>query len=180
MPEDDVQNPGLGGGGEPTEPTEPTAPTEPAAPSGDPLDDIIDEKARAEAKRDRAIARRKAPPQAPAPAPSQPVYASANDLALIVTNQAKAMVSAEVQENWDELIKIELGGYNPKDAQSIAQNMSERLAIYRTRQQEKENPTKDLISTPGIRGSQGKAPAPTKSAIPRPMSVDEQAAKLYG
>lgn len=145
------------GAGEAAEPTEPAQPE----PHGDPLDDIQDEKARAEAKRDRAIARRQAkkePEPTPSPALSQDV-AKKDDLAVIVTNQAKQLVSPEVREVWDELIKIPLGGANPMDAHSIAENMADRLVIYKTKQTTKDNPTKDLTSSPGIRGATGTAPS---------------------
>src|SRR3990167_1700776 len=152
MSEEDVQTPGLEGAGEAVEPKEPETP-EPS----DPLDAIKDPVARAEAKKARAIVRRNARDEKPEPpAPSQPV-ASREDLAVIVTNQAKELVSPEIREHWEELSKIPLEGYNPMDARSIADNMADRLVILKTKQA-KPNPAKDLATSPGIRGSTGEAP----------------------
>lgn len=188
MPEDDVQNPGEGGEGESLEPTEPeTTPEgqpegEDREPSDDPLDDIKDPKARAEAKRDRAIARRKAgKDETPnPPAPSQPSYVTKDDLSVFVTSQAKQLASDEVREHWDELMSIDLGGYDARDPQSIAQNMSDRLVIYKSRQVSKVD-TRSL-TTSTARGSAGKTPHKTdsKPIVPRIKNVDEQAKELYG
>ncbi len=180
MPEDDVQNPALGGAAEATEGTgTETTPD----PSSDPLDAIQDPAAREEAKKHRAIARRleKKPelqtPTAPLPATN---VATKEDLGVLVTNQAKELSSAEVQEHWDALMSIPLEGYNALDARSIAQNMAERLAIFKTRQAA-PNPAKDLSTSSGERGTSGKAPETKKgSNIPRPLSVDDQAERLYG
>jgi len=186
------QNPGQGGAGEataptepqvpavePTTPTEPTVPAvEPANPSGDPLDDIRDPVARDEAKAHRAIARRKAEPPV-TPAPSQVPSPVSSDKT--VTFLAKNQVSAEVKEHWDELLTIPLSGYDASDPESIAQNMTERLAILKLRPQS-GNPVRDLTADTGTRGrAPGVPPAPAKkSAIPRPLDVDAQAKQIYG
>lgn len=182
MPTDD-QNPGLGGAGEAVDTTEPQEPQTPQEPSSDPLDAIQDPVAREEAKKHRAIARRleKKPelqtPTAPLPATN---VATKEDLGVLVTNQAKELSSAEVREHWDALLSIPLEGYNALDARSIAQNMSERLAIFKTRQAAPD-PAKDLATSSGERGTSGKAPETKKgSNIPRPLSVDDQAERLYG
>lgn len=136
---------------------------------GDPLDEIQDiEELRGRAKalaaenvkKDKILERNRKPkdPQAPA-APSQPVtVASKEDLAVIVTNQAKELALPEVREHWDELSKIPLEGFNPMNARSIADNMADRLVIFKAKQASKDNPTKELTSSPGIRGSSGEAP----------------------
>lgn len=187
----DNQNPGeggAGGAGEPTEPQAPAAPApvqepakEPKEPSkGDPLDDIQDLEARAEAKAHRAIARRKTgdeTPPASAAAPSQPVE---HVPPKTVQYLAKQAVSDEVREKWDELMTIPLAGYDATDPESIAKNMTERLAIYKARQPN-DNPTRDLTAEPGIRGRSGGIKSPTeKRPIPRPLDADAQAALAYG
>lgn len=146
MTEEVVQTPGQESAGEAVEPKVET-------PSGDPLDDIKDEAARAEAKKHRAIARREAkqePAPAPAPVPS-------GDSGLTTKAVAKTLVSAEVKENWDALMEIPLGGFNANDPESIAQNMTERLAILKARPT-KDDPAKDITATPGIRGTSGPTP----------------------
>lgn len=179
MSEEQDPTQGQEGAGEAVEPTDVTPSQEPT-PSSDPLDDIKDPVAREEAKKFRAIARRaekKADPAPTAPLPAN--VATTDQLAVLVTNQAKDLVSAEVRENWDELIKIPLDGYNHLDARSIAQNMSERLAILKERQA-KPNPAKDLSTSSGERGTSGKTPEVKKSVFPRPLDVDAQAELLYG
>lgn len=184
MPEDVIQNPELGGAGEAIDTTEVPVSGESQTPtdagtSGDPLDDIQDPEARAEAKKFRAIARRNADrPEAPkAPqAPSQP----AAGVAKLVTFNAKQLVSDEVKANWDELQSIPLGGYDANDPESIAQNMTDRLAILKAKPQ-KQNGARDLVAQPGIQGRTGTQPASEqKPMFPRALDVDAQAEKLYG
>lgn len=183
MPEEDVQNPASGGAGEATDTTAPQVvpeaptPETPKEPSDDPLDEISDPVARAEAKKFRAIARRQEKPEAPAQAPSKPVAPVADKT---VTFMAKSIVSAEVKEHWDELMSIPLSGYDASDPESIAQNMTDRLAILRSRPA-KQNPAKDLSTSTVVNAKSGTAPAAeTKTVFPRPLDVDAQAERLYG
>jgi hypothetical protein len=165
MTEDDVQTPGTEGAGEATDTTEEKQET--ADTQSDPLDDIQDPVARADAKAARAIARRSIKkddkegknekPEASAPAPSQSV-ASKEELAVVVTNQAFELASPEVKEHWNDLLAIPLGGFNPMDARSIAANMAERLVILKAKPS-KDNPTKEITSSPGIRGTTGTPPS---------------------
>lgn len=164
------------GAGEATEPTAPVPEATPEPATADPLDDIKDEAARAEAKKHRAIARRAdkgAVPQAPAPAPSQ----KDDVLAKVVTNQAKELVSDEVRDNWDELVKIPLQGFDPMDARSIARNMQQRLVIFKA-EQKPETGAEKLTQTPGIRGASPR-PQDVKKPIPRLKDADAMAAELY-
>lgn len=194
MSKEEVQNPASGGAGEAIEPTEPQAPAaepttpqeppapaaEPANPSGDPLDDIRDPVARAEAKKYRAIARRKDEPAPSAPpAPSQPAAPAADKT---VTFLAKQAVSDEVREHWDELLSIPLAGYDATDPASIAANMTARLAVFKAQPQKPANPARDLAADTGTRGrtTGGTPPTEKKSAIPRPLDVDAKAKQLYG
>lgn len=111
----------------------------------DPLDDIKDPKARAEAKAHRAIARRKAKErnddegedeEDPTPVDTSK-YATKEDLKKIATNDAKKLVPEHIKNLWSELAAIPLGGFDPLDAESIAANMSDRFDIY-----VKKNPDK--------------------------------------
>lgn len=157
------------------------APDPTPSPSGDPLDDIRDEAVRAEAKRMRAVFQAQgrvsrkapeAPAPAPAPAPSQPTEAG-----YVATTVAKTLVSEEVKANWNELLNIPLAGYNALDPESIAANMTARLAVYKATQKP-GNPAKDLTTTQAL-GTPGSAPEAKKS-IMRPLSFEEQAERLYG
>lgn len=156
----DDQNPGEGGAGEAVEPTEPIAPKEPA-PSDDPLDDIKDPTARAEAKKFRAIARRNAKDTEQPPVQE---FAKKDEIAKLVTDRAKDLVSEEARELWDELSKIPLGGFDPLDARSIANNMEKRLTLHKASNPSKaDNPAKDLATTPqGVKGATG-ATVPTQA-----------------
>lgn len=182
MPEEVVQNPGQGGAGEAAEPTAPAAPTTPETPAKpDPLDEISDPVAREEAKKHRAIARRheKKGDEPETPATPAPQYARQEDVALVVTNQAKALVSEEIREAWDELMKIPLGGANPLDAESIAANMQQRFVLYKG-SQTTPNPAVDLSRNAGAQpGTPGKSPAPAKPTF-KPMDIDSVADQLYG
>jgi hypothetical protein len=178
MTEEQVLTPGEEGAGEAAAPTVPAAEVTPTpAPNADPLDDIKDEAARAEAKKFRAIARRQ-DKQIAVPSEPTPIAPSQDALAKVVTNQAKQLVSDEVRDNWDELSKIPLQGFDPMDAQSIAKNMAQRLAIFKS-EQKPESGAEKLSQSPGIRGASPAAPS-VKKLIPRLRDVDAIAADLYG
>lgn len=185
MPEDE-KNPNGGEVQEPAaEPKE--SPSETVeAPHGDPLDEIQDPDAlRAEAKKFRGIAQRGKPvakvekPAQQPPAQQPQTFATKESLAVIVTNQAKQLVSDEVREHWDELMKIDLQGYDSMDASSIAQNMSERLTILKERKPQTEA-QHGLDVSPGVRGATGKPIEAKPKVIPRMRGIDEQAEQLYG
>lgn len=128
--------------------------------SDDPLDDIKDPKARADAKKARAIHNRHKDGETiePPKAPTQD-FVKKDDLAVLVTTQAKQLVTEEIRDNWDELSKIPLGGFNALDAHSIAKNMAERLVIFKSKKKEVvADPTRELSTISGTRG--GQAPAP--------------------
>lgn len=144
------------------------------SPASDPLDAIEDEDARNLAKRERAIAVRRAKkaaqPAAPEPVPAKaeepkPVsdpsnYATKDDLKVLATNEAKKLVAPEVLEAWDELTKVPLGGFDPMDASSIAANMQQRFILHSNG---KGADAPDLIGSPagpkeGGGGGHKKAP----------------------
>lgn len=85
----DDPNQGQGGAGGAVEPTAPVVTPE---PNGDPLDDIKDPVARAEAKKFRAIARRQDGKDDTPPAPTPEKFASKDDLAILVTEIGRAHV----------------------------------------------------------------------------------------
>lgn len=130
-------------------------------------------------KKDKILERNRKKQEKPA-TPEPQNFVKPEDLAIVVTNQARELVSDEVREHWDDLLKIPLSGYDSKDARSIAQNMSERLAIYKARTTDKSNSGKDLRTSSGVRGSVGKTPETKAHTIPKFLSADDQAKQLYG
>lgn|SRR3990167_620228 len=153
--------------GEATEPKEPKV--IPKEPNSDPLDAIEDETVRAEMKRLRAIDQRQKnkPKESPKPTPAPlQEFIKKDELAGLVTSRAKEMVSDEVREHWDELLEIPLGGYNALDPDSIAKNMTQRLAILKVEPEKKPDPIKEIIATPGIRGGSGLPPKKGEKELP--------------
>lgn len=131
----------------------------------DPLDVIEDEQLRAELKRDRAIRRRlfkqgkidadgnpieqsNAPVATPEPA--NPA-ATKDDLKLMTLNAARKAVPQEVQDVWDDLKTVPLGGFDPLDVDSVATNMIKRYNLYRMdNPADPENPAAPLSTSPRI------------------------------
>ena len=177
MSEKDDQNPGGEGGDEGTVIPKSPVVTPPEA-SSDPLDAIVDEKARNEAKAHRAIARRAAKKQESADdddaeddEPVSSVYATKDDLKKLATNDAKKLVPEHVREAWDELVAIPLGGFDAMDAESIAQNMQKRFNLYLIDNPDKApDPANDFTTTPhmpvGTGGGAGKPKAPVAKPLP--------------
>lgn len=150
----------------------------PPETSSDPLDAIVDEKARNEAKAHRAIARRAAKREESADEeddaeddqPDSSVYATKEDLKKLATNDAKKLVPEHVKDVWDELVAIPLGGFDAMDAESIAQNMQKRFNLYLMENPDKApDPANDFTVTPhmpvGTSGGQSKL----KAAPVRPL-----------
>jgi hypothetical protein len=129
---------------------------------GDPLDLLSDpEEIRAEAKKFRSIAQRKAKPIVEKKIETQQIvqtsdFVRRSDLERGATNKAKQLVGSEIAAEYDELIKIPLGGYDPLDAESIALNLKERYAILKARKpsEEKKNEgVNELSSTNVVTGT---------------------------
>lgn len=178
--------------GEATDPKEPKLDDdgnaiveEPKEPNSDPLDAIEDEELRNDMKRLRAIDQRakKKAKEAEAPQPKEEEeetppasnYATKDDLKLLATNDAKKMVAPEVKELWDELTKIPLGGYDPLDSESIAENMKKRYNLYLIENPaDGDDPTKDLTTSPNTPpSSKGNDPKPKKKVSKDPPGYKE-------
>jgi len=173
------QNPDLenGNGGEPVAPSEAdAAKAAEAAANSDPLDAITDEQVRADAKRDRAIAQRVAkreveektePTKEPEAEPTSSKFVTKDDLNRMATIEAKKQVAPEIKEVWDELTKIQLGGFDPMDADSIVANMQQRYTLYRIDNPvEGEDPAKVFETTNHVPTSGGEKKEPSKKAAP--------------
>ena len=131
----------------------------------DPLDEITDtEELRNEAKKFRAISKRKSEPKKEEPKPkpnpepkNDEDVVKKSDLARIATQEAKEMVGEEIAEVWDDLLNIPLGGFDPLNPKSIAANLKERFAILKSRTKPKEQKadTTAITSTKVIQGTGG-------------------------
>ena len=151
--------------------------TPPAPTSKDPLDAIEDEAERAEAKRLRAIQQRLAKKgdefgEEPKLASDPSNYATKDDLKVLATNDARKLVAPEVLEAWDELTKIPLGGYNPLDSGSIAENMKQRFVLYQQSNAAGSDPAKDLTAS-NVTAPSGKAPVKPAGSPKEPSSFKE-------
>lgn len=158
----------------PTETPEETPKVE-DTPSGDPLDEIQDvEVLRDKAKGFRSAAQRAKKPKEETPK-DEPVeeipeeetgqYVTKKDLGKVATNEAKGLVSDEVKEVWDDLMKIPLAGADSLDARSIAKNMTERFAIYNARNPETEHkPDVSGLKETMVKAGTGSGVTPKKKA----------------
>lgn len=147
-------------------------PEDPKPASKDPLDAIEDEVERLEAKKTRAIenriARKAKEEEDSKPTINPDDFVTKDDQKVIATRNAKNMVAPEINEVWDELTKIPLGGYDPMDAESMAENMKQRYTLYLADNPPTEDATKDLSSSPNVPPS-GKGPKPkAKESKPLP------------
>lgn len=139
----------------------------PAPASNDPLDAIEDLEARAEAKRLRAIDRRKVKEEPKTVEPS--AYATKDDLKRMATIEAKKLVAPEVKALWDELTAVPLGGFDPLDAESIAKNMQTRYQVYLLDNPADENdPTAVFTASANIPGGGAGKTAPKSESKPLP------------
>lgn len=148
----------------------------PAPDDNDPLDAIEDDKVRDQAKKDRAIARRitkgekldnEGNPIVETPPEDKPVVpsnvATKDDLKTMATNAAKKLVAPEVLEAWDEIMKVQLGGFDPMDAESIAENLVQRYNLYRMKNPiDPENPAAPLTTSPKVPNAGGGGKKPVK------------------
>ena len=124
----------------------------------DPLDLIEGEDLRAEAKKYRSIAQRKAKVEKPEAKPEkvevkETPFVTKSDMAKMATREALEMVGAEVATQYEELIKIPLGGFDPLDSKSIASNLKERFTILKARSPEEKGDVSGLKSTAIVSGS---------------------------
>lgn len=153
---------------------------EEVTPSSDPLDAIVDEGDRAEAKKLRAINARHSDKEDEEEEEDEEVeentsnYATKDDLKVMATNEAKKLVAPEVLAAWDELTKIPLGGYNGMDSGAIAVNMQSRYMLYQAQNPDAPDVTKELTSSPNTPPSGGPAP---KDKVSKPLPGFKESAQ---
>lgn len=180
------QIPALDGAGESAEELEltPTVPTEPEEQGGDPLDEISDETARAEAKKWRSIARRMekkehvapvAKPAAetpkPEPKPEAPAQEFLTKADFYKANERKAVreaiADAEVKANWSEIITFYTPRRGKETPEDIAEDIRDAITIFNARnaQKSKDDSAKELSTTKVVKaggGAQGTTPKTTE------------------
>lgn len=159
----DDQNPELGGASEGAEDLELELEDEPTELGGDPLDDIQDPEARAEAKKWRAIARRKAEekpePKVAAQAPASNEYLTKADF--FKANERKAIQEAtsdpEVKANWDKIVGFYRDTRGKATTEDILEDIKDAITIYNARysKPEKDTSATELSSTPVVKASGG-------------------------
>ncbi len=173
----DDQNPELGGASEGAEDlkleleADPPKEEKPKEPSGDPLDDIKDPAARAEAKKYRAIARREEKKtDEPAPeAKASPEYVTKEDL--YKANERKAIriattANPDVKANWDKILPFYAPRYGRETPEDIAEAINDAYVLYRTKNPvvEKDDSATELTATPVVKAGGG----PVEKDTPKP------------
>lgn len=158
------QNPeldGAGGGAEDTELELEVTPEgdKPKEPSGDPLDDIQDPVARAEAKKYRAIARRNEKPEGETkvdtPAPALPTTEFLTKADFYKSNERKAIreitADAELKAVWNEIIPFYTPRRGKETPEDIKDDILDAITLYKAR-----NPavvtddSKDVLTTSSV------------------------------
>lgn len=148
---------------------------EPETPGlgGDPLDEISDPVARAEAKKWRAIARRKdEKPEVKAEVPPPPSeFLTKADF--FKSNERKAIreitADAEIKANWDAIIPFYTPRRGKETAEDIREDLQDAITLYRARNPitpEKDDSVNQLTTTTVVKTGGG--PIDTKATKKAP------------
>lgn len=187
----DDQNPGLEGSGEHLEELELSPVTEEDSEGegegGDPLDDIQDPKARAEAKKNRAIVRRSEKETKPEPKPedapkSEQEFLTKSDY--YRSNEKKAIRSAtlekgvvnekgevilapeEVKANWDKIVPFYTPRRGKETTEDISEDIRDAVILFTARNTVTEkDDSADQLKTNAVLKSGG---GPTQGKTPKP------------
>ena len=161
------QNPGLDGAGEGAEDLELTIEEEQTVPpkesSGDPLDDIQDPVARAEAKKWRAIARRtESPEEKPVVTASTPEFLTKADF--FKSNEKNAIREAtadpEVKANWSDIVPFYTPRRGKETKEDILEDIKDAIILYKARNPDapvKDDSVDQLTATPVVKSGGGVA-----------------------
>ena len=134
----------------------------PIVPSGDPLDAIQDETARAEAKKWRSIAQRKE--KEPIVEKVVPVAPSSEFLTkadFYKSNERKAIqqatADAEIKANWAEIIPFYTSRHGKDTPEDILEDIKDAITVYKSRLPAKvEDDSADALSvTPAVKAGGG-------------------------
>lgn len=147
-------------------------------PGGDPLDDIKDEAARAEAKKHRAIARRgEKREMTPEKKPEQPVAPKEEFLTksdFYKSNERKAIreatADAEVKANWNEIVPFYTPRRGKETPEDIMEDIRDAITIFNARNAKstKDNGVDALTATP-VAKTGGHAPGKQSSTATPPL-----------
>lgn len=168
-------NPGLDGASEGAEdlelePGESTLPENGESgtkePGGDPLDDIKDEVARAEAKKHRSIARRVDGKEKPEHKPEEqkPTVSSQEFLTkadFYKANERKAIKQAiadpEIKAHWAEIIPFFSSRHGKETPEDILEDIQDAITLYKVRnpKTETDDSALDLTATPVVKTGGG-------------------------
>lgn len=160
----DDQTPELDGTGEGVDTLELEPEITPTELGGDPLDEISDESARAEAKKWRAIARRteKKPDEKPAtpvaPAPSE--FLTKADF--FKSNERKAVreitADADIKASWNEIVPFYTPRRGKETAEDIKEDIQDAITLWKARNPaalEKDSSADQLTVSPVVKSGGG-------------------------
>lgn len=162
------QNPGADGAGEGAEDLElelegsPEG-TEPTELGGDPLDDIQDPVARAEAKKWRAIARRKDEPKVEAPVVTAPTPEFLTKADFFKSNEKNAIREAtadpEVKANWSDIVPFYTPRRGKETKEDILEDIKDAIILYKARNPEvvTDDSANQLTASPVVKSGGGVA-----------------------
>lgn len=155
-------------------------------PGGDPLDDIQDETARAEAKKARAILRRQKPDEAkPVPTPAPTEFLTRADF--YKANERKAIreitADAEIKAVWNEVVPFYTPRRGKETPEDIKEDILDAITIYKTRNPVAvtDDSARELTATPVVKTGGGvptkATPAPALSNFKLPTQPSDWYAK---
>jgi hypothetical protein len=144
---------------------------------GDPLDEISDPVARAEAKKHRAIARRQLVKDEPKPAPKQEFLTKTD---FFKSNERKAILQAtadpEVKAIWSEVVPFFVSRRGKETPEDVLEDIKDAVTLYKARNPvvEKDTSADELVTSTVVKtggGAVGKE-TPKTAALPnlRPKS----------
>jgi len=172
-----------GGGAEDLELEPENTPTGEDKEPNDPLDDIKDETARAQAKKDRAIARRKGnKPEGVVekPEPKSSDFLTKQDFEK--ANERKAILTAqadpEVKAIWNEIVPFYTPRRGKATPEDISEDIKDAITLYKARNpdpKEKDTSAADLTTTPVVKvGGGATDKSTTKPKDPPNFSLPRQ------
>ena len=185
----DDQTPELGGAGEGAEDLElelETSPEEgtPTEPNGDPLDDIQDPVARAEAKKNRAIARRTEKTVVAPTANNTQDFLKRSDFHKANERKAIRIATAdpEVKAAWSEIVQYYTPRSGKETPEDILEDIQDAITVFKSRNAtvEKDDSADQLQTTAVVKTGGGVSVAtPPKTPNPPNFKLPTQPKDWY-
>ncbi len=153
------------------------APVETPELGGDPLDEISDESARAEAKKWRAIARRQEKKEATPekkPEAAKPVTSEFLTKAdFYKSNERKAVreatADAEIKANWDKISPFYVSRRGKETAEDIAEDIQDAITLFKARNVKTEkDDSASILTTTSVVKTGGAPVGKTTTTTPTP------------